>query len=104
MAETFTCEGHGRQPATIVCDHLAESQPDDEPIGFHWSCDAEGLAANCDACEKHADDDGFLPDDYVLENFVMICRQCFVELAAVNGVTLAEIEAAETAANVQAAN
>ena len=95
MAEKITCEGHGEQAAAIVCEHLAESQPDDEAIGFHWFCDEEGLTANCDECEAEADADGFLPEDYVIEHFVKICRQCFIELAAVNGVELAEIAAAE---------
>lgn len=103
LPDTIDCEGHGKQPATIVCEHLAESQPDEEPLGFHWYCDDEGLTANCDECEAHADDDGFLPEDYVIEHFVKICRSCFVELAAANGVELTEIEAAEASAKTQTA-
>lgn len=102
--DTIDCEGHGKQPATIVCEHLAESQPEDEPIGFHWFCDEEGLTANCDECEAEADADGFLPEDYVTEHFVAICRECFIELAAVNDVTRADIEAAEAGARSTAAN
>lgn len=93
--ETIECEGHGAQPVTLVCVHLAESQPDDESIGFHWSAADGDLVANCDECEAHAGDDGFLPEDYVLENFVLLCRGCFVELAAANGVGAAEIDKAE---------
>ena len=94
--ELVTCEGHGEQPPAFVCQHLAESQPDDEPIGFHWNCEGGDLIANCDACESHAGEDGFLPDDFFEENFVVICRSCFVEMAVVNGVTVDAIETAET--------
>lgn len=95
--ELIECEGHGRQPATLVCVHLAESQPDDEGLGFHWSAGDGDLVANCDECEAQVGDDGFLPEDYVLDTFVVMCRGCFVELAGANGVTPAEIEAAEAA-------
>lgn len=96
--DVIECEGHGAQPVTLVCEHLAQSQPDDEKkIGFHWNADDGMLVANCDACEAEADDDGFLPDDYVEETFVLICRECFAEIAAVNGVERFQIEAAEAA-------
>lgn len=102
--EMVACEGHGEQPATLVCVHLAESQPDDETIGFHWTAADGDLVANCDACEAEAGDDGFLPEDYVLDNFVVMCRGCFVELAAANGVTSAEIDGAESAARAKSGN
>lgn len=91
------CEGHGNQLVALVCVHLAESQPDDASIGFYWNCEGGDLIANCDACETEADDEGFLPDDFVEENFVVICRSCFVEIAGVNGVSGAEIADAEAA-------
>lgn len=96
--DKIECEGHGIQPTTLVCHHLAESQPDDDKIGFHWNADDGGLVANCDECEAEADEEGFLPEDFVIENFVVFCRGCFVELAAVNGVSSAEIEKAEATA------
>ncbi|MBR2536053.1 MAG: hypothetical protein IKE66_08285 [Hyphomicrobium sp.] len=96
--DLIECEGHGQQRPAFVCQHLAETQPDDEPIGFHWNCEGGDLLANCDDCEAEASDDGFLPDDYFEENFVVICRMCFVEMAAVNDVSLQEIEQAEKAA------
>lgn len=91
------CEGHGEQRPAFVCQHLAESQPDQAPIGFIWNCEGGDLLANCDACETHAGDDGFLEDDFFEENFVVICRSCFVEMAAVNGVESVAIESAEAA-------
>lgn len=95
--DLIECEGHGKQRPAFVCQHLAETQPDDEPIGFHWNCEGGDLLANCDDCEAEAGDDGFLPDDYFEENFVVICRLCFVEMAGVNGVAVKDIEQAETA-------
>jgi hypothetical protein len=96
--DLVNCEGHGQQHPAFACQHLAESQPDDQSIGFHWNCDDGDLIANCDACEAETDDEGFLTEDYVLENFVLICRLCFVEIAAVNGVENKMIEQAEAAA------
>ncbi len=101
--DVIECEGHGRQPSTLVCRHLAESEGDDAAeLGFHWSAADGDLVANCDACEAEVGADGFLPDDYVLDNFVLICRLCFMELAADYGVEPAEIEAAEAAAAAKA--
>ncbi len=99
-----TCEGHGEQPPAFVCIHLAESQPDDPSIGFNWNCEGGDLLANCDACEKHADAEGFLSDAFFEENFAVICRSCFVEMAAVNGVTVEAIADAEAAATRDAAS
>lgn len=95
--ELVECEGHGQQPPSFVCQHLAESQPDAASIGFHWNCEGGDLLANCDECEAEAGDDGFLSDEFFEENFVVICRSCFIELAAVNGVTGDEIASAEAA-------
>lgn len=95
--ELVDCEGHGQQRPAFVCQHLAESQPDGPTIGFIWNCEGGDLLANCDACEAEAGDDGFLPDDYFEDNFVVICRLCFVEMAAVNGVGQEEIELSERA-------
>jgi hypothetical protein len=98
--DLVTCEEHGEQRPALACLHLAESQPDDASIGFHWSCDDGDLFANCDACEGHADSEGFLAEDFVLENFVLICRGCFVEMAGVNGIgkdVIADAELAATA-------
>ncbi len=91
------CEGHGQQKPAFVCQHLAESQPDSPSIGFIWNCEGGDLLANCEECEAEAGDDGFLPDDYFEENFVVICRECFVEMAAVNSVSVNAIEHAERA-------
>lgn len=99
----ITCEGHGQQPPAFVCQHLAESQPDEASIGFHWNCEGGDLIANCDACEAHAGDDGFLSDEFFEENFVVICRTCFIEMAAVNGVTGDAVARAEAAASAEAA-
>ena len=96
--DLMTCEGHGEQPPAFVCQHLAEQQPDDPSIGFHWNCEGGDLLANCDACEAHADAEGFLSDTFFEENFVAICRLCFIELAADNDVSSADIAAAEAAA------
>ncbi len=101
--EMILCEGHGEQPRSFVCLHLAESQPDDATIGFHWNCEGGDLLANCDACEAHAGDDGFLADDYFEENFVVICRSCFIEMAGANGVSSGAITEAEAAAQAGAA-
>lgn len=95
--DMVTCEGHGQQPPSFVCLHLAESQPDDASIGFNWNCEGGDLLANCSACETHADIEGFLSDEFFEENFVVICRSCFIELAAANGVTSDDIEKAEAA-------
>ena len=97
-ADFVTCEGHGRQRTALACRHLVESQPDAPSIGFHWSCGDGDLIANCDECEAEVDDDGFLDDDFVIENFVLICRACFIEIAAVNKVDRKELEQAEQAA------
>ena len=94
----MTCEGHGEQPPSFVCVHLAESQPDDQSIGFNWNCEGGDLLAYCDACEKQADAEGFISDVFFEENFAVICRSCFVEMAAVNDVTVEAISAAEAAA------
>ena len=96
--DLIECEGHGQQRPAFVCQHLAESQPDSPSIGFIWNCEGGDLLANCDHCEAEASDDGFLSDDYFEENFVVICRMCFIELAAVTDVSLQEIELAEKAA------
>lgn len=101
--DVIECEGHGLQPVTLVCRHLAESQPEDTSIGFHWNADDGGLVANCDECEAEADEEGFLPEDFVLDNFVLFCRSCFVELAAANGVASADIEKAEAEATATVA-
>jgi hypothetical protein len=101
-SEMVTCEGHGQQPPSFVCQHLAESQPEDASIGFHWNCEGGDLLANCDACESHAGDDGFLSDDYFEENFVVICRSCFIEMANVNGVSSDAIAEAEASAQTTA--
>lgn len=93
--DEIDCEGHGRQRVAFACQHLAESQPDDEPIGFHWNCEGGDLIANCDDCEAEAGDDGFLPDSFFEENFVALCRQCFVEMAGANGVGADDIQRAE---------
>lgn len=95
--DLIDCEGHGQQKPAFVCQHLAETQPDDEPIGFHWNCEGGDLLANCDDCEAEAGDDGFLPDNYFEENFVVICRLCFVEMAGANDVAVKDIEQAEKA-------
>jgi hypothetical protein len=96
--EMVACEGHGQQPPSFVCQHLAESQPDDSSIGFHWNCEGGDLLANCDDCEAHAGEDGFLSDDFFEENFVVICRSCFIEMAGVNGVSTGAIADAEATA------
>ncbi len=93
-----TCEGHGEQPPSFVCVHLAESQPDAQSIGFNWNCEGGDLLANCDACEKHADAEGFLSDAFFEENFAVICRSSFIEMAAANDVTLEAITNAEPTA------
>ena len=86
--EMLECEGHGRQPATLVCLHLAESDHGDTSMGFHCSLDDGGYVANCDACEEECDEDGFFPDELVEETFVMICKGCLEEIARAHGVTL----------------
>ena len=97
--DLIDCEGHGKQPVALICRHLAEAETEEAAdIGFHWSAADGDLVANCDACEAEVGDDGFLPDDYVYDNFVLICRLCFTELAADHGVEAGEIETAEAAA------
>ena len=86
--DTIVCEGHGPQPTTLVCHHLAEAAHGDAAHGFNWSCDDGDLVANCDACELECDDDGFFPDELVEDTFVVMCRMCFVELARSHGVEI----------------
>lgn len=96
--DMIECEGHGQQPTTLVCKHLAEPSEDGPEIGYHWSATDGELVANCSACEANVGEDGFLPEPYVIENFVLMCRECFIELAADNGVEADEIVAAEAEA------
>ena len=87
--ELINCEGHGQQPATLVCVHLAESDPEGDKLGFHWNDDEGGLTGNCDECEALCDAEGFFPDDLVEETFVVICKGCFTEIAQAHGVEIA---------------
>jgi hypothetical protein len=84
----INCDGHGRQPSTLVCRHLIEAPHGDTSAGFNWSSDEGELVANCDACELECDDEGFFPDEMVEETFVVTCKACFAEIALAHGVTI----------------
>ena len=85
------CEGHGAQPATLVCLHLVEAEHGDISMGFHWSADGGEYVANCDACEAECDAEGFFPDALVDENFALICKACLDEIALAHGVTMTPV-------------
>jgi len=86
--EMLECEEHGKQVATLVCVHLAESDHGDASLGFHCSVADGDYVANCDACEAECDDDGFFPDELVEETFVVICKGCLEEIARTHGAVL----------------
>jgi microcystin degradation protein MlrC len=92
---TIDCDGHGKQPVTLVCLHLVEADHGDTSMGFNWSVEDGEFVANCDACEAACDADGYFPDELVEDNFALICKACLDEIALAHGVKMAATPAAK---------
>ena len=57
---TITCDQHGQQQETFVCQHIAASLVTHEPVGFFWPADAEEHRPDawCSACNERVRDSG----------------------------------------------
>jgi hypothetical protein len=76
------CAGHGKRPATFLCQHLV----DGHGLGFHWAADPEEPdeacpIAWCDACDEVLEAErGWSERAKAAASMRLLCDACYEEL------------------------
>lgn len=87
-SRSVECGEHGRQPATFVCQHIAQSLLSGNPIGFFWSADAEEERpeAWCAACDELVARCGGDRTGEAAEHLgaKLLCAMCYDRVRALN--------------------
>lgn len=81
----ITCDTHGKQEQTFVCQHVIDTLNDGEPRGFHWNKSGDTYQAICSGCNAMTDEEFAKAESEII---AVICLGCFEEAAAVHGVDL----------------
>jgi len=80
------CPTHGRERATLVCQHIAESLTSRECVGFWWSRDddSEFPDAWCAICHERHEAAGLEWEGEALGQLgaKLLCATCYVEARA----------------------
>ena len=88
MDQPIECAEHGVQPATFVCQHLAESLRTGNPVGFHDSGnpDTPRPDAWCSACNEMLLSTGgeWTDESESYAGVTLICGACYDAAKALN--------------------
>ena len=85
MSETrkISCDVHGWQDMTFVCQHVAQSLRTGVPVGFHWSresaaCRPDAWCSACDEARIEAGGD-WTPEVEKKLGIKLLCGVCYDE-------------------------
>lgn len=82
------CDKHGKQQATFVCQHVAQSLRDGRPRGFWWSTESPENPrpdAWCSECEVRVNAAGEWNDETeAFAGVTLICGACYDRAKALN--------------------
>ena len=85
---TPTCNEHGEQAETFVCQHIVRTVQDGRPRGFFWSSDdaSEYPDAWCSECNERLRVAGWqwTPDVISLASVQLLCAGCYARAKALN--------------------
>ena len=88
MERTVTCQAHGEQPETFVCQHIVQTLDDGVPRGFFWArdADADRPDAWCSECNARvAVCAGEWTDDVLeLAKVSLLCGRCYDRAKSIN--------------------
>lgn len=85
MSEMLTCNTHGKQSVTYVCEHIIEGLQSGEPVGFWWSQEDGDYTAICTNCNDMDEAEWEMKAPKLIQ---ILCKGCFMDAAALNEIEI----------------
>jgi hypothetical protein len=80
-SQKISCDIHGWQEMTFVCQHIARSLHTGIPVGFHWSSQSEAVRPDawCSACDEARTEAGgdWTPEVEKKLEVKLLCAVCY---------------------------
>ena len=88
VAMLIECAEHGKQQATYVCQHVAETLADGQPRGFWWANDPDipRPDAWCSECEAKVQQTGgdWKNESKAFAGVTLLCGACYDKAKEIN--------------------